>query len=159
MSLVTQHRRTTPVPTVHPQSLFTTFTQTQFYEKTFGMVDIINDPNCPRARRHRELDNSEAKKGEESVQRVLDAVRNFTNPFTVADKNRIYSLASGAPVPMEVNVDVLRQKLWARLLKLTSSDTYRAESLEVSSTISRRRNSRPWRLATRRLPSHYPRER
>ena len=35
-------------------------------------------------------------------------VRNFNNPFTVVDKNRLYSLASGAPVPAEVEMDVLR---------------------------------------------------
>ena len=72
------------------------------------MVDIINDPDCPRAGKHRKLEKAEAKQGEESVQRVFAAVRNFTNPFTVADKNRFNSLASGAPVPMEVDMDVLR---------------------------------------------------
>ena len=72
------------------------------------MVDIINDPDCPRAGRHREPEKAEVKKGEKSFQRVLAAVRNFPNPFTVADKNRLYSLASGAPVPMEVEMDVLR---------------------------------------------------
>jgi len=48
-----------------------------------------------------------------------------------------------------------KQKLWARLLKLISSDTYRAESQAASSTLSRRRNSRPWRLATRGSHSFY----
>ena len=33
----------------------------------------------------------------------------FTNSFTIADKNRLYSLlASGAPIPMEFEMDVLR---------------------------------------------------
>ena len=53
--------------------------------------------------RHRELENAGVKKGEDSVQRVLAAVRNFTN-----HKNTLYSLASGAPVPMDVEMDVLR---------------------------------------------------
>ena len=33
---------------------------------------------------------------------------NFTNHFTVEDKNRHYSLTSGAPVPMAIGRDVLR---------------------------------------------------
>ena len=53
------------------------------------MVDIMNDPDCPRAGRHREIENAVVNAGEESVQRVIGAVRNFTNPFTVADKNRL----------------------------------------------------------------------
>ena len=67
---------------------------------TLAMVDIINDPDCPRAGRHRALEKAKVKKCEESVQRVLAALTNFTNPFTVADKNRLYFLASGAPIPM-----------------------------------------------------------
>ena len=93
VSLVTQDSRTTPVPTVHPQSLSITSIQAQFYEKTLEMVDIINDPDCPRAGGHRELQQPEVKKVEESIQRFLAAVRNFTNHFTVADKKRFYSLA------------------------------------------------------------------
>ena len=72
------------------------------------MIDITNDPDCPRAGRHCELNKVEVKKCEESVQRVLAAVRNFINPFTVADKNRLYSLASGAPSPRNSSLDVLR---------------------------------------------------
>lgn len=72
------------------------------------MVDVIDDPDHPKAGRHRELEKAEIRKGEESVQRVLTAVRNFTNPFTISDKDRLYSMASGAPVPMDVETDILR---------------------------------------------------
>ena len=98
------------------------------------MVDITNDPDCPRTGRHRELEKTETKKADESVQRVLAAVRNFTNPFTVADKNRFYSLASGAPSPCNSRWTCAEHKLLGRLLKLTSSDTYIAEIQEASST-------------------------
>ena len=70
------------------------------------MVDVLNDTDCPKAGRHRELEKADVKKREESVQRVLTAFRNFTNPFTIADMNRLYSLASG--VPTEVEMDVLQ---------------------------------------------------
>lgn len=38
----------------------------------------------------------------------MSAVRNFTNPFSIPDKDHLYSLASGAPVSVEVEIDVLR---------------------------------------------------
>jgi hypothetical protein len=72
------------------------------------MVDLIDDPDCPRPGKHRELEKAEVKKGEEAVQRILTAVRNFSNPFISADKDMLYSLASGAPVPVDVETDVLR---------------------------------------------------
>ena len=67
--------------------------------------------------RHCEREKAEVKKGEESVQRVLAAVRNCTNPFTVAHMNRFYCLASGAPVPMGVEIDVLRTEALGKAAK------------------------------------------
>ena len=75
------------------------------------MVDITNDPNCPRVGRHCELKKAKVKKCEESVQHVFAAFRNFTNPFTVADKNRLYSVASGAPSPWNSIWTCSEQKL------------------------------------------------
>ena len=40
------------------------------------------------------------------MQQVLVAVKNFTNPFGITDKDRLYSLASGAPMPGDVEIDV-----------------------------------------------------
>ncbi|KAK2183590.1 hypothetical protein NP493_304g07046 [Ridgeia piscesae] len=93
-SLVTEDRRTTSVPTLHPQSLPTTSIQAQFYEDPQNGRHN-QQSRLPKGGRHRELEKAEVKKCQESVQRVLAAVKNFTNPFTVADKNRLYSLASG----------------------------------------------------------------
>ena len=48
------------------------------------------------------------KKSEDAVQRTISAIRNFTNPFSLVDKDHLYSLASGAPVSPVVELDVLR---------------------------------------------------
>ena len=85
----------------------TTSARAQFYEKTLDMVDLVDDPDCPKAGKHRELEKAEIRKSEEAVQRVLTAVRNFTNPFTITDKDSLFCIASGAPVATEVEVDVL----------------------------------------------------
>ena len=73
------------------------------------MADLITDPDNPRSGRHRELEKAEISKSEQAVVRVIDgAVKNFTNPFMIADKERLYCLASGAPVPLDVETDVLQ---------------------------------------------------
>ena len=38
----------------------------------------------------------------------MSAIRNFTNPFTLVDKDHLYCLSSGAPASPEVEADVLR---------------------------------------------------
>ncbi|EDO28304.1 predicted protein [Nematostella vectensis] len=72
--------------------------------ETCGMVD---DPDFPKAGRHRELGKSHIKKSEEAVQRTITAIRNFTNSFDVTDKENLYCIASGAPIPPDVAADVI----------------------------------------------------
>ena len=86
----------------------TTSTRTQYFEKMLEMVDLNNDPDTPKAGKHRELEKAEIKKSEEAVQRTVSAIQSFTNPFSVPDKDHLYSIASGAPASPEVEADVLR---------------------------------------------------
>ena len=86
----------------------TTSTRARYFEKMLEMCGLIDDPDCPKAGKHRELERAEIKKSEDAVQRTISAIRNFTNPFSSVDKDHLYSLASGAPVSPEVEVDVLR---------------------------------------------------
>lgn len=65
-----------------------------------------NDLDCPTAGRHRELEKPESKKSEAVVQRALAVIKNFVNPFSIADKDRLYSLASGTPVSADTEKDV-----------------------------------------------------
>ena len=75
---------------------------------------MIDDTECPKAGKHRGPEVAQIKKSEEAVQKAID---NFTNPWRIPDKNKLYSLASGAPVPPEVEVDVLRAELLGKSLK------------------------------------------
>ena len=85
----------------------TTSTRAQYFEKMLEMCGLIDDPECPKAGKHRELERAEIKKSEKAVQRTISAIRNFTNPFSLVDKDHLYSLASGAPASPEVELDVL----------------------------------------------------
>ena len=86
----------------------TTSNRAQYYEKMLEMCGLIDDPECPVKGTHRELLPSEIKKSEEAVQRTMAAIKNFTNPFEIADKDRLYSLASGAVVSLDVETDLLQ---------------------------------------------------
>lgn len=85
----------------------TTSTRAQYFEKMLDMCGLIDDPDCPKAGKHRELERAEIKKSEAAVQRTISAICNFTNPFSLVDKDHLYSLASGAPASLEVELDVL----------------------------------------------------
>ena len=37
----------------------------------------------------------------------MEAINNFINPFTIEDKDTLYCLSSGAPVPSNVENDIL----------------------------------------------------
>lgn len=85
----------------------TTSIWAQYFEKMLEVCDLMDKPDSLKARKHRELDRGEVKKSEEAVQRTISAIQNFTNPFTLVDKEHLYSLASGAPTSLEVEFDVL----------------------------------------------------
>lgn len=97
----------------------TTSTRAQYYEKMLEICGLIDDPDCPKAGKHRELEKAEIKKSEDAVQRTISAIRNFTNPFSLVDKDHLYSLASGAPVPSEAEHDVLHAETTGKEAKET----------------------------------------
>ena len=86
----------------------TTSMHAQFLEKILELCDLINDPDSSKAGRHSELETAEIKKSEAAVQRAIDSIHSFSNPFTIPDKHKLYSLSSGEAASPEVERDVLR---------------------------------------------------
>ena len=72
------------------------------------MSGLIDDQGCPKVGTHRELERAEINKSKDVVHRTIFAIRNVTNPFSLVDKDHLYSLASATPVSLEVDLDVLR---------------------------------------------------
>ncbi|KAF3837908.1 hypothetical protein F7725_009676 [Dissostichus mawsoni] len=95
----------------------TTSARAQLYELTLEMCGMIDDPEMPKAGKHRELEPAQIKKSELAVQSVISAINGFTNPWRILDKSRLYSLASGAPIDPEVEADVLRAEAAGRAAK------------------------------------------
>ena len=54
---------------------------------------------------------------ENAVHKVLTAISHFTNRWRIPDKGKLYSRASGAPVPMDIEVNVLRVDGLGKTLK------------------------------------------
>ena len=109
----------------------TTSSRAQLFEKTLEMCDMIDDPECPKDGKHRELEAAQIRKSEEAVQRTLVAIhgQSFTNPFTIVDKDRLYSVTSGAPTSVKVELDVLRaEAVGKELKKAFISDRFQNEA-------------------------------
>jgi hypothetical protein len=90
---------------------------------------MIDDPESPKDGKQHELQAAQIRKSEEAVQRTMAAIQSFTNPFTITDKDHLYSIASGAPSSMEVELHVLRaEALGNELKKAFIKDRFQHES-------------------------------
>lgn len=136
----------------------TTSARAQFQEKTLEMVDLIDDPDCPKAGRHRDLEKAEIKKSEEAVQRVLAAVKNFTNPFTISDKDRLHYLASCTPVPTDIENDVIYEEAVGKVCKADYISRLRSGEPTIFFDLVKRQERPRW-FVPRRLPLHPRKER
>ena len=56
---------------------------------------------------HKEVRSLQILKSEQDRCCVMEAINNFINPFTIEDKDMLYCLSSGAPVPSNVENDIL----------------------------------------------------
>ena len=103
----------------------TTSARAKYYQKILDLVDLLNDPDSSSSRQHRELEKAEIRKYEKAVQRTITAIENFTNPFTISDKDRLYCLASGAPVTKDAEADIMRAELVGKEAKADFIDRLR----------------------------------
>lgn len=95
----------------------TTSMRAKYYELTLEACGMIDDPDIPKAGKHRELEKADIAKSEQAVQDTISAIKSFTDPFSVPDKEQLYCLASGAPVAKDIEVDVLQAEARGRQAK------------------------------------------
>ena len=95
----------------------TTSGRAKLFEKMLDVCGMIDDPDCPKDGKHRDLEAAQVRKSEKAVQKVLTAISHFTNPFRTPNKDRLYSLASGAPMPEDIEMDILRADSVGKALK------------------------------------------
>ena len=70
----------------------TTSAQAQYFEKMLEMCGLIDDPDCPKSGKHRELERAEIQKSEKAVQRTISPICNFTNTFSLLDNDHLRQL-------------------------------------------------------------------
>ena len=61
----------------------------------------------PKEGRHQKLHQSHIKKSDAAVLNVVSTIQSFTNAWRAGDKNRLYCLASGSLVSIDVENDAL----------------------------------------------------
>ena len=61
--------------------------------------------NKSSSQKKKKKERAEIQKSEDAVQRTILAIHNFTNPFTIPDKNHLYNLASDGPSPPDVEYE------------------------------------------------------
>ena len=77
----------------------------KYLDATNALVNLHDTPS--EAVHHRDLRNSEVIKSEQVIQRTVDAVTSFVNPFRIDDKEHLYNVSSGVKIPLEIEKDVL----------------------------------------------------
>ena len=85
----------------------TTSARAKLFERMLDVCGMINDPECPTSGKHRDHEAAQVRKSERAIQNVMAAISHFTNLWRTSNKEKLFSFASGAPVPADVEVDVL----------------------------------------------------
>ena len=83
--------------------ILTTHERCQYLNPTLCMADMVSGSSDT----HKDIQPAEILKGERSVAKAMEAIENFSSPFEVPDRNKLYRLSSGVPVPLNVENDVL----------------------------------------------------
>ena len=79
--------------------------QSKCLDATRSLVDL--DTDSSKAASHRVCSRIEIQKSEVKVKKTIDAISNFTDPFSIEDKSNLYSISSGCKMPKDVENDVM----------------------------------------------------
>ena len=74
-----------------------------YVQGTLHLADM-DDEECTS---HKDLRYEQISKSEDDTGKVMQAISNFINPFEVENKNTLYCLSSGAPVPKDIEHNLL----------------------------------------------------
>ena len=83
------------------------------------MCDMSVEPDCPKSSKNRDLEAYQIKESECDVKKAMEAISHSKNPWKIPHKERWYCLWSGAPIPQEIEVDILRADELGKTLNST----------------------------------------
>ena len=84
----------------------TTHERSKYLELTNMLADL--NGGGIDMEKHKDLRPTEIIKSELAVKVTIDAIENFVNPFTISDKEHLYSLSSGLKIPQDIEQDLLK---------------------------------------------------
>ena len=90
---------------IHICLLITVYVRVRYLEATHTQAGLLEDPN--RSLQHKDLSRAEIKRSEAHVKSCTSAFDGFMNPFTIEDKSALYSISSGAKVPIDFETEIL----------------------------------------------------
>lgn len=91
----------------------TTHERTKYLQYTLEMANMSHHP----VHKHHDLRPCEITKSEHQVTKVIDAFEGFVQPFEIGNTDLLYNISSGAPVPKDVEADILSAELIGNKLK------------------------------------------
>ena len=87
----------------------------KFLQATYSLADMFDGDDS--ANKHRNNRTAEKRHSEKQVTRAVTAIQAFSDPFRIADTDRLFSISSGAPASAVVEDDVLRAEAAGLLAK------------------------------------------
>ena len=71
------------------------------------MFNMIDDQECPKSGKHRDLEASQIMNRKCAVKKIKEAISHFIIPRKIVVIEKLYCLASGAPVSEEKEKNIL----------------------------------------------------
>ena len=102
----------------------------KYLKSTFCQAKLENNSNLTK---HQSLTRREVNKSERYVQKCMDSILNFIDPFSVPEKDHLFIISSGSKVVKEIEYDVLNaeklgeeehKKFVKKWLKMNSNSFY-----------------------------------
>ena len=82
----------------------TTHERSKYLSATFSIAGLTHVDH----KVHKDLRKRNIKKSYGHLEATVAAIRGFLNPFALENDGKLYNLSSGAPVPPDIEVDILR---------------------------------------------------
>ena len=80
--------------------------RSKYLSATYALAGLSQDHH----KMHKDLRKSNVKKSHTMIDKTIDAINSFLNPFTI-DETKLFCLSSGVPVPSDVEADLLQAEV------------------------------------------------
>ena len=113
-----------------------------YVEATYDMANMSHSDTSIN---HKEMRPHNIKNSERDVQKVREAFSNFTNPFTIEDKEELFCLSSGVPASPDVTRDLQSaEAVGQQCFKEFIQSRFVEKTILFHDPIKRKKHLHPW---------------